>query len=97
MKNTTSKSDPLFEAFLQSGFASIQIPIQGSFEKAVLFFLDTGRIWKDSDAVFDSLEGEYTSILENLEILLTYSERASFIQSSFTLPTNIILIILVSS
>lgn len=64
----TSQSDPIFEAFLQAGFANLRVPVVGGYEKAMMFFLDTGRIWKKGDVLVDDLNGEYTSIDASLEI-----------------------------
>lgn len=39
-----SSSDPLFEAFLQSGMAKVYVTVRPNYEKAVMYFLDTGVI-----------------------------------------------------
>lgn len=66
--NSVSSSDALFEAFLQAGFAGMKVPVRGGYEKAVLFFLDTGRIWKEGDVLIEDLDRIYLSVDEDLEI-----------------------------
>lgn len=65
---TTSNTDSLFEAFLQAGFANVKVPIKGGYEAAILFFLDTGRIWKDGDVAIDGKDGVYNASLMNLDL-----------------------------
>lgn len=52
----TSSSDPLFQAFLQSGMARVTVPVRAGFEYAVRYFLNTGKIWKAKGAATDSNE-----------------------------------------
>lgn len=61
-------ADPLFETFLQAGFATLKVPVSAGYEKAILFFLDTGRIWKKGDVLVDDLNNEYKSIAKSLRI-----------------------------
>ena len=68
MLKTTSKSDPIFEAFLQAGFATMRVPVKAGYEKALMFFLDTGRIWKKGDVLVQDLNNEYLSIDDSLKI-----------------------------
>ncbi|MBC8489759.1 MAG: hypothetical protein H8D45_27385, partial [Bacteroidetes bacterium] len=44
-----SADDPIFEKFLQSGFARLQIPVRPGFEEQIQYFLTFGKIWEDSD------------------------------------------------
>ena len=43
-------ADPIFEKFLQSGFAKLQVPVRPGFEELIEYFLGSGDIWEDSDA-----------------------------------------------
>ncbi len=38
-------ADPVFESFLKAGSSRVQIPVRPGFERAVMYFLMTGRIW----------------------------------------------------
>lgn len=69
----TSQSDPIFEAFLQAGFANLRVPVAGGYEKEMMFFLDTGRIWKKGDILVADVDAEYVSIDASLEINSTKS------------------------
>ena len=40
-----SDPDPVFDTFLKAGSARVQVPVRPGFERAVLFYLATGRIW----------------------------------------------------
>ncbi|NBV14703.1 MAG: hypothetical protein EBS07_11650, partial [Sphingobacteriia bacterium] len=42
---TIKDTDPLFEKFLQSGFARVQVPVRPRMAAAVLHFYHTGQIW----------------------------------------------------
>lgn len=37
--------DPTFQAFLQSGYARLQVPVRPGFERALLWYLGTGDLW----------------------------------------------------
>ena len=41
--------DPIFEQFLRSGFAKVQVPIRPGFEEQVLYFTANGEIWLGQD------------------------------------------------
>lgn len=38
-------ADPVFEAFLRAGSASVVVPVHPGYERPVVFFLKTGRVW----------------------------------------------------
>lgn len=57
-----STSDPLFEAFLQSGMARMTLTVTPGFEKLVMYFLDTGIVPVSSDFVPGGKEDWYRSI-----------------------------------
>ncbi len=62
----TKNPDPIFEAFLQSGLAKILVPIRPQFEKAVLWYLETGEITPECDLVPETQDDRYESILSDL-------------------------------
>lgn len=62
----TKNADPIFEAFLQSGMAKILVPIRPQFEKAVLWYLDTGEIYTECDLVPETADNRYESLLKDL-------------------------------
>lgn len=62
----TKNADPIFEAFLQSGMAKILVPIRPQFEKAVLWYLETGEISPECDVVPETADNRYESLLKDL-------------------------------
>jgi hypothetical protein len=62
----TKNSDPIFEAFLQSGMAKILVPIRPQFEKSVLWYLETGEISPECDVVPETADDRYESLLKDL-------------------------------
>lgn len=63
----TKSDDPIFEAFLQSGMAKILVPVRPQFEKAVLWYLDTGEIYTEGDLVPETEDDRYLSLLKELQ------------------------------
>lgn len=63
----TKNPDPIFEAFLQSGMAKILVPVRPQFEKAVMWYLDTGEIYTEGDLVPETDDERYLSILNELQ------------------------------
>lgn len=63
----TKNDDPIFEAFLQSGMSKILVPIRPQFEKAVMWYLETGEIYTDENLVPDIEDDRYLSLLKELE------------------------------
>jgi hypothetical protein len=63
----TKSSDPIFEAFLQSGMAKILIPVRPQFEKAVMWYLDTGEIYTEGDLIPETADDRYESLLKDLQ------------------------------
>jgi len=43
-------SDPGFAAFLAAGSSRVQVPVRPGFERAIAYYLATGRIWMGRDA-----------------------------------------------
>lgn len=58
--------DPIFEAFLQSGMAKLLIPVRPQYEKAVLYYMETGEIYTDGDLVPDFEDDRYASVLKDV-------------------------------
>lgn len=67
----TSSSDSLFQAFLQSGMARVSVPVRVGFEYPVMYFLNTGKIWK-SDKV--AAGGETDPLYQSITQLLDFKE-----------------------
>ena len=63
----TKNPDPIFEAFLQSGMAKILVPVRPQFEKAVLWYLDTGEIYTEGDIIPETEDDRYLSLLNELQ------------------------------
>ena len=62
----TKNADPIFEAFLQSGMAKILVPVRPQFEKAVLWYLETGEIYTEGDIIPETEDDRYLSLLNEL-------------------------------
>ena len=60
-------SDPLFQAFLQSGMARMVVPVRPGFEQAVTYFLETGHIWTGNQLALERDDDLYVSIAEELQ------------------------------
>lgn len=65
----SSSSDPIFEAFLQSGMARVSLTVRPDFEQRVLFFLDTGIVPNENMFVPEGKESWYFSITDSLKVL----------------------------
>ncbi len=63
----TKNDDPIFEAFLQSGMAKILVPVRPQFEKAVMWYLETGEIYTDENLVPETEDDRYLSLLAELQ------------------------------
>lgn len=63
----TKNSDPIFEAFLQSGMAKVLVPVRPQFEKAVMYFIETGEIWLDGDLICETEDDKYLSLVSELQ------------------------------
>ncbi|MBN1205946.1 MAG: hypothetical protein JXB05_13600 [Myxococcaceae bacterium] len=42
-------TDPLFLRFLEAGFARLQVPVRPGHEEMVLFFLSSGKLWREAE------------------------------------------------
>lgn len=63
-----SSADHLFQAFLQSGMSRLTVPVRPGYEKAVLFYLDTGILWLGQGYTLDLSSPLYKSIDQLLEV-----------------------------
>ncbi len=63
----TKHDDPIFEAFLQSGMAKILVPVRPQFEKAVMWYIETGEIYTDENLVPEIDDDRYLSLLKELQ------------------------------
>ena len=63
----TKNPDPIFEAFLQSGMAKILVPVRPQFEKALMWYLDTGEIYAEGALVPETDDERYLSLLNELQ------------------------------
>lgn len=61
-----SADDPIFEKFLQSGFARVQVPVRPGFEEQVAHFLAYGEIWQGNDAAPLPGDAYYVSLAQEL-------------------------------
>ncbi len=63
----TKNDDPIFEAFLQSGMAKVLVPVRPQFEKAVMWYIETGEIYTDENLVPEIEDDRYLSLLAELQ------------------------------
>jgi hypothetical protein len=42
-------SDPMFKKFIESGSARVILPVRRGYEKALMYYLETGRQWEGND------------------------------------------------
>ena len=63
----TKSDDPVFEAFLQSGMAKVLVPVRPQFEKAVLWYLETGDICTEGSLVPETEDDQCLSIVRELQ------------------------------
>ncbi|MDJ0624344.1 MAG: hypothetical protein QNJ17_15370, partial [Desulfocapsaceae bacterium] len=58
--------DPLFESFLTAGFAKLLIPVKRGFETEVMYFMETGEVWKNPDFVLDVKDDLYVAAADEM-------------------------------
>ena len=63
----TKNPDPIFQAFLQSGMAKVIVPVRPQYERAVMWYIETGEINMDNELIPDTLDEKYQTTLEDLE------------------------------
>ncbi len=62
-------SDPVFQAFLQSGMARAVVPVRPGFEEAVNWYMKTGEIWNGQGMVTDMDDDLYVSVAEEMQTI----------------------------
>lgn len=63
-----SSSDPIFEAFVQSGMAKVTVPVKPGFETRVLYFLDTGLVPLSKELLSEDPDQLYLTAVKNLKL-----------------------------
>ena len=63
----TKHDDPIFEAFLQSGMAKVLVPIRPQYERAVMWYLETGEIYTGENLIPEFEDDRYASLLADLD------------------------------
>jgi hypothetical protein len=64
----TKSDDPIFEAFLQSGMAKVLVPVRPQYEKAVMWYMETGEIYTGENIIPDTEDDRYASLLKELDM-----------------------------
>lgn len=62
-------SDPIFQAFLQSGMARAVVPVRPGFEEMVNWYMKTGEAWFGQGMVTDMDDDLYVSIAEEMQTI----------------------------
>ncbi|GFD78210.1 hypothetical protein KUL118_10720 [Tenacibaculum sp. KUL118] len=62
-------SDPVFQAFLQSGMARSVVPVRPGFEETVNWYMKTGEIWNGQGIVTDMDDDLYVSVAEEMQTI----------------------------
>lgn len=60
-------TDSIFQAFLQSGMARMEVPVRPGFEDLVNYFMETGSIWMGNQLAVDRDDDLYLSVAEELQ------------------------------
>jgi hypothetical protein len=86
--------DPAFADFLKAGAARVLVPVQRTYEKALMYFLETAQIWNGGEAPTINNE-HYVSIVEEME----ESQDVAFDKGEpygdpweYTLPTTLVML-----
>lgn len=64
---TQTDADPLFRRFLAAGSARVVAPVRPGYEKALMYFLKTGKIWDESGEIPTIEDPLYESIVNALK------------------------------
>lgn len=62
-----SNNDPHFEAFIKAGYAGVLLPIRPGYERAVLYFMETGLIWNGEGEPPMVTTELYSGVLEEIQ------------------------------
>jgi len=60
-------TDPVFQAFLQSGMARMEVPVRPGFENQANYFMETGKIWMGNQLAVERDDDLYLSVAEELQ------------------------------
>ena len=60
-------TDPIFQAFLQSGLARMEVPVRPGFEDLVNYFMETGSIWMGNQLAVERDDDLYLSVADELQ------------------------------
>src|SRR5690554_2170088 len=60
-------TDPVFQAFLQSGLARMEVPVRPGFEDLVNYFMETGSIWMGNQLAVERDDDLYLSVADELQ------------------------------
>lgn len=84
-------TDPLFTNFLQAGSASVVVPVNIGFEKQLMYFIRTGKLWLGADTpVIDAELDEYiTTELGDADPTADPTVEACW---DMRLPTNLVIL-----
>ncbi len=84
---STDSLDHIFQAFLQSGMAKVQIPVRPGFEDAVIYYMETGEVWTGNGMVFDTDDDLYLSLVDEMNDVEGWVEKEwkSIVPTSLTL------------
>ncbi len=76
--------DPLFDKFLMSGAARVQVPIRPGLENVFSWFLKTGQLWGASGEPPIPGDDDYVSMIQELKEANqgNYDDRPGFIEAS---------------
>jgi hypothetical protein len=76
--------DPLFDKFLMSGAARVQVPIRPGMEEVFNWFLKTGQIWGATGIPPVSGDDEYVSMIQELKESkqCDYTDRPGLVQAT---------------
>lgn len=69
LEKENENDDPVFQAFLQSGMANVLVPIKYAFSEAFALYLETGDITMSNTLVSGGSDGEYLSLIEDLQTI----------------------------
>jgi hypothetical protein len=87
-----SDGEPIFESFLRAGSSRVLLPVKPGWEKAVLYYLDTGEIWNGGEVpVLDEELAASISLEAGTMIDLSPSNgRPVGKPWTYTLPTTLV-------
>lgn len=63
-----SSADFIFQAFLQSGMGKVTLPVKVGYERAVLYYFDTGKVWFGKGYTLDDGSLLYKKVLSALRV-----------------------------